>query len=206
MADVKIASLTENTSPTDTNIMIIEDNSDTKKITFANIKASLKTYLDTLYPPKESPTFTGVPLSPTASVGTNTNQIASTKFVQQEIDVHKAVSANKHITETGTNANGKYIKFDDGTMICTIKKEATYNDASRLYLWSVFPVGFVEPPVTIASCSELGNFAGGMPNVKSVIVGNIQTNNGDFWVNSISSNLVAGNKAMLHIILMGRWK
>ena len=35
-----------------------------------------------------------------------------------ELDSHVAESASKHITESGQNENGKYIKFDDGTMIC----------------------------------------------------------------------------------------
>ena len=36
----------------------------------------------TQYAPKDSPTFTGTPKAPTAAVGTNTTQIASTAFVQ----------------------------------------------------------------------------------------------------------------------------
>ncbi len=31
---------------------------------------------------------------------------------------HLNESSIKHITESGSNANGSYIKFDDGTMIC----------------------------------------------------------------------------------------
>ncbi len=36
-----------------------------------------------------------------------------------EADAHLAENAAKHIKESGSNANGKYIKFDDGTMICS---------------------------------------------------------------------------------------
>ena len=39
--------------------------------------------------------------------------------VEQNIDEHLAESANKHITESGTNENGSYIRYDDGTQICT---------------------------------------------------------------------------------------
>ena len=35
-----------------------------------------------------------------------------------DYETHKAESASKHITESGSNENGYYIKFDDGTMIC----------------------------------------------------------------------------------------
>lgn len=40
---------------------------------------------DTSRAPLASPTFTGVPAAPTASVGTNTTQIATTAFVKAEI-------------------------------------------------------------------------------------------------------------------------
>lgn len=35
-----------------------------------------------------------------------------------DFETHLAESSSKHITESGSNANGHYIKFDDGTMIC----------------------------------------------------------------------------------------
>ena len=40
-----------------------------------------------------SPTFTGTPAAPTAVTGTDTTQLATTEFVQQELDVHKAENA-----------------------------------------------------------------------------------------------------------------
>jgi len=38
-----------------------------------------------------------------------------------DYEAHLAESAQKHITESGENTNGRYVKFDDGTMICTHK-------------------------------------------------------------------------------------
>lgn len=42
--------------------------------------------------PLDNPTFTGIPVAPTATVGTNTTQIATTAFVQKEISEKLAVS------------------------------------------------------------------------------------------------------------------
>lgn len=56
MADLKISQLTAYTTPLDADVLVVNDtaNATTKKTTWANIKATLKTYLDTLY----SPVFT----------------------------------------------------------------------------------------------------------------------------------------------------
>lgn len=44
--------------------------------------------------------------------------VAEITRLEQERVAHLAESSSKHITESGSNANGHYIKFDDGTMIC----------------------------------------------------------------------------------------
>lgn len=53
------------------------------------------------YSPLNSPTFTGTPTAPTAAVGTNTTQLATTAFVQAEI-------ANDAPTKTGGGASGTW--------------------------------------------------------------------------------------------------
>jgi len=50
-----------------------------------DFNSSVSGLVSGIYAPLSSPTLTGVPLTPTASSGTNTNQIASTSFVRNEI-------------------------------------------------------------------------------------------------------------------------
>lgn len=57
------------------------------------VGTSIKTRLTNLEnskAPKESPTFTGCPIAPTAATGTSNTQIANTAFVQQELADPKA--------------------------------------------------------------------------------------------------------------------
>lgn len=50
-----------------------------------DFNTSVSGLVNGIYAPLSSPTLTGIPLTPTASSGTNTNQIASTSFVRTEI-------------------------------------------------------------------------------------------------------------------------
>jgi len=49
-----------------------------------------------------SPTFTGTPLAPTASAGTNTTQLATTAFVLANTGAYSSVDAGSSITTTST--------------------------------------------------------------------------------------------------------
>jgi len=50
-----------------------------------NFNSSVNSLVSGIYAPLNSPALTGIPTAPTASSGTNTNQIASTAFVRNEI-------------------------------------------------------------------------------------------------------------------------
>jgi len=69
-----VDTLTAMTTPVDADRMIIVDNSASlaKKITWANIKATLKSYFDTIYATLASPTFTGTVTSPAIILSSET--------------------------------------------------------------------------------------------------------------------------------------
>ncbi len=59
-----------------------------------------------IYAKLASPTFTGTPAAPTATTGTNTTQLATTAFVQQEVGTAVASTFKfKDVFDASTNAN-----------------------------------------------------------------------------------------------------
>lgn len=78
MADIKISQLTNYTPAVDTDVLPIVDTttSTTKKITWANIKTTLKTYFDTLYIP-----INGALGTPSSGTLTNTTGLPITGLV-----------------------------------------------------------------------------------------------------------------------------
>lgn len=71
-----------------------------------------------------------------------------------DFESHQAESSAKHITESGSNDNGYYIKFDDGTMIC--KHTLTFPGGTPVaggqveQEW-VYPVAFIKKPQVMRS-------------------------------------------------------
>lgn len=80
-----ISGATGKSTPVDADTLALSDSaaaSALKSVTWANLKATLKTYFDTLYAALASPAFTGTPTAPTAAAGTTTTQLATTAFVR----------------------------------------------------------------------------------------------------------------------------
>ena len=119
---------------------------------------------------------------------------------------HLAESALKHITESGSNANGRYIKFDDGTMICTYN--ATVTDQAITDAWGsmfiglrtwTYPASFISAPSVNASIFRWGSGA----------------SFGSCWSNGAASatmraydiaSRAAGTDTILGFMAIGRWK
>jgi len=79
-----------------------------------------------------SPTLTGVPVAPTASVGTNTTQIATTAFVTAGIQAAYPVGSI-YISTVATNPNtlfgfGTWVTYGSGRML--ISQDGTYTAGS----------------------------------------------------------------------------
>ena len=94
---------TSKTTPVDADEIGLIDSASSfglKRLTWANLKATLNAYIATIYAPLSSPAFTGTPTAPTAAAGTNTTQIATTAF---------AMGAGIGINQTWQNVIGSRV-------------------------------------------------------------------------------------------------
>jgi len=73
---------------------------------------------------------------------------ANFQKIDDEFSAHLAEAASKHVKESGSNANGRYIKFDDGTMICwknALGGFGALEEALDSVTWT-YPAAFISDP------------------------------------------------------------
>lgn len=129
--------------------------------------------VDALKAPLASPALTGVPTAPTAPIGTNTTQLATMAALQARVLGTVSQSAGVPtgtILERGSNANGEYVKYADGTLICTFNVASVSVAVTTAYgslfyglttTWT-FPIAFVGTlPVVTLSPYSTGKLAWG---------------------------------------------
>lgn len=115
----------------------------------------------------------------------------------------------KGIYESGSNANGSYIKYDDGTMICYIKKEnvdcRSLNADGNYYYKTIsnidFPQTFISVPLVNASTT---NKTSGRKLRCDTTLYNTTSKIGDLIVANYWNSTDA--YVDLNIIVIGRWK
>ena len=113
------------------------------------------------------------------------------------------------IIESGSNDNGEYVKFYDGTMICRAKKSFSnismiaYGGLYRCVSisFSDFPIAFIEPPYVSYSLIECNNNNSGalisqlyMPSVSSA---------GNVCIIKENNTAITG---VIGYVAVGKWK
>lgn len=174
--------------------------------------------------PSVSPTFTGVPTAPTASSGTNTNQIATTAFVEQSISVVAQGLDPKPTATVATTAALPACTYSNGTSgveatltgnsdgALTVDSYAVQagdrvlvkNQASGLQngLYSVTQAGSGGSPFVLMRVAEMdttAEFAGAYIVVEDA--GSANANS--FWVCTNSANPTVGTTAITFAQLNG---
>lgn len=133
------------------------------------------------------------------------NKINKIDNIEQDVMSHKAESALKHITESGSNTNGKYIKFDDGTMICISPTIAlTYSSGNVLQKGWTFPATFtddtyyIKPSVSLPPSGKRESlFQDALKTATSATI-RLASNN--------TSLFVSGDTVNSQSFAIGRWK
>lgn len=108
----------------------------------------------------------------------------------------------KYLIDSGSNANGSYVKLADGTMICTGKKtyaETTFAATGAVFYAvsgaAVFPASFLSEPVVTATV-EMGN-------IGAMQIGGVTTTQFSSIVLSAESTARA---PIVRYIAIGRWR
>lgn len=127
----------------------------------------------------------------------------------QKIDdaftAHQAESAQKHITESGENANGRYIRFDDGTQICIIQTRVTTDSTmNQVEFDVVFPAPFTNTDYAVSHA-----WYGGVPGRSGAFTkhagaratGSIT----GVTYTSLSTNFTSATRTVATLVI-GRWK
>ena len=116
---------------------------------------------------------------------------------------HLAESASKHIKESGSNANGRYIKFDDGTQICwnTVSFPATFTAWGSIFLFNydtkiTFPSAFISSPSLNATNS--GGYAAMIARASRDATGITQL--------SLVRGTISDQTYVIDYVAIGRWK
>ena len=127
---------------------------------------------------------------------------------QIAFNAHVAELAGKHIKESGSNANGSYIKFDDGTMECwhnaTVKDQViTDLLAAPIYsgtrIWT-YPASFVGDLPTVAAGTYRYGSGGGWGSCWSAGLTNATMRCYDIISRAAGTDTIIGFRAI------GRWK
>lgn len=154
-----------------------------------------------------------------AGVGRTTETV---KGNADAISSHLAENASKHIAESGTNANGRYIKFDDGTMICFANllnysaptalseyitqavEDNTYG-ANRSLKFADQPF-----PATFVGGIVYGGFFGGLARDAVLVVGHAHCVNNTSWqrigITFLNSSTHSTFATKFTLFAIGRWK
>lgn len=101
--DTNMSGYTSKTTPVDADLIPLSDSTSTfgiKKLSWANIKATLKTYFDTLYVTLSGnqtiagvKTFTSSPIVPTPTAQDNSTKVATTAYVDGKMVLRTAVNS-----------------------------------------------------------------------------------------------------------------
>ena len=116
------------------------------------------------------------------------------------LTTHLAESAKKHIAESGSNENGRYIKFDDGTMLCfrTVAPDRSIQNTEQAFL---LPATYISVPAASAS-HIFGVNAAYQQSCGTMMIGVTTT----AWRTAFPNITSIASTNDMQLLAVGRWK
>ena len=137
-----------------------------------------------------------IPLSQKGTVG----GVASYDAVATSL----AEIATKLINESGSNANGRYIKFEDGTLICENESFAlTYNATPTFADTWTYPSGFNSLPTVLATLNGGNSTSGTKTDITNITY--ITKTTTSVQIQAYGT-LDSGWVVRVDVLAIGRWK
>jgi len=117
------------------------------------------------------------------------------------------------VVESGSNADGEYTKFADGTAICSHLQLCTFNNTSRLIADWVFPSAYITVPIVLSTAVD-NRMGGGtfvyQDNASATdfieFIRVVTANSAAIRFISGGSVFVSGDTYYMPVTAIGRWK
>ncbi|MFY0682623.1 MAG: hypothetical protein JXR13_18770 [Thalassovita sp.] len=149
------------------------------------------------------------------SSGVRVTQILSENSAEPQLWVRVATgdplvwSDWRPLTPTrGSNANGEYVRFSDGTQICWSSHTITHNSGNRLEDNWNFPAAFISAPevtATLDIADYIANANADPGNVSGVFSSGKTATSVKINLYTIASVLASGDSAVVDAVAVGRW-
>lgn len=81
----------------------------------------------------------------------------TTGITTPKLDALDLELGSKNVVERGSNANGEYVRFADGTQICSCFTEGVVSDPGGQVIW--FPASFATSPFPISMLQHRDSFS-----------------------------------------------
>lgn len=109
--------------------------------------------------------------------------------------------------EYGSNANGEYTKFADGTMICTGEVDLAYGGSAYCSSAWTFPAAFSEAPSTTASATNTAGYTPNETELLSTRAPSATTSSGVFRIARVTgaTDFQPGDTVTVNATAIGRW-
>lgn len=114
------------------------------------------------------------------------------------------------LIERDSKPNGRYVRFADGTQICTHTLNVTFDTASNLGVRWNFPISFVAPAMcsgTLLASSLTADVTPPITGITGVMRGDNNAGMCNFLVHRITggTDFVAGDMTSIQVTAIGRW-